>query len=451
MPSIPSLFLLGLPLMSARSIPDLEALEDDVVAQWEEGLKALPGESLKAAVEGHLRPKYREGIFKDGHDAIEAVRSDDPELASKLVDWAKSDATVKDYLRKRQSDNTTTSATTISTTSPVIVTDSTTSAVSLTTQTTVLTTSMSQSPPNTQGQSPSSSPNSASSSFPPSLRLDDTSDCSEFPPLFIRPFSITVVIHRVKPALTTAESTESSLTSVSASSTLQASEPITAPTVSASPSTQTGVLVPVEVTTTAQGGSTVVSTTQAFQNTAPTSVVLQITTTNDDGATITTSKNAPAVIITMTNSEGSVLTTASPLSNVAVAPGGSIVASSADMVTTTDSQGDTVVLSRPTPGGVYTTTDSGGEVAIVTYTPGGGVVSQLEIQTTVLPNGQRSTITSFAQVGGATNAPAAGGSASASGSGRPGLQSGAGMPSSWYAAELAIFVGAAIGLAGLIL
>lgn len=100
---------------------------------------------------------------------------------------------------------------------------------------------------------------------------------------------------------------------------------------------------------------------------------------------------------------------------------------------------------------MYTTTDSGGEVAIVTYTPGGGVVSQLQVQTTVLPNGQRSTITSFAEVGGATNAPASGGSASASGTGKPGLQSSAVMPSSWLAAEMAIFVGAAIGLVGLVL
>ncbi|EME88295.1 uncharacterized protein MYCFIDRAFT_86068 [Pseudocercospora fijiensis CIRAD86] len=360
MPSIPSLFLLALPLVSARIIPHLEALEDhDVVAQWEEVLRALPGDSLKAAVEGHLRPKYREGIFEHGRDAIDAVRSHDPELASKLVDLAKSDAIVKDYLRKRQSDNNTTSATTITTTSPVIVTDSTTSAVSFTTQTTVLTTSTTQ--------------------------------------------------------------------------------------VSASPSTQTGVLVPVEITSTAQGGSTLVATTQAFQNTAPTSVVLQITTTNNDGQTVTTSTNAPAAIVTRTDSEGSVVTTASPLSIVAVAPGGSVVASSADMV------GHTVVLSRPTPGGVYTTTDNTGEVAIVTYTPGGGTVSELQVRTTTLPDGQRSTITSFAEVGGATDVPSAGSSPSASATGMPGLQSGAGMPSSRFAAEVAIFVGAAIGLAGLVL
>lgn len=140
----------------------------------------------------------------------------------------------------------------------------------------------------------------------------------------------------------------------------------------------------------------------------------------------------------------------SALSNVAVAPGGSVVDSSADMVTTTDSEGDQVVLTSPTPGGVYTVTDARGEVATITYLVGNGVVSQLELATTTLPNGQRSTITSFAQVGGQDITAAPSGQPASSGA-KPGLQSGAAVLNTYYAAEMAIALGAAIGMAALML
>lgn len=395
--SIRSILLVGLPLITlgiARNQADEADFEADAVAKWEEIIQQLPGESLKAALAGHLKPKYREGVFEHGRDAIDAVRSDDPELASKLVDLAKQDAIVKDHLRRRQNDNST-----ATTTSPVIVTDASTTAVSFTTQTTVVTTTEQR----------------------------------------------------------TSATTIPVVTSVVASSTVSADESITEPTVTAAPSsaenTQTGVLIPVEVTTTNNNGGTVVQTTEAFQNEAPTSVAVTVTTTNEQGQTVTTSSMAPAAVVTSVNEQGSTITTASPLQAVSVASGGRVISSVPSAVTTNDGDGSEVVLSSPTPGGVYTTSDSGGRVVTVTYQPGGGTVSRLRLQTTTLPNGMRSTITSFAEVGQATgdSAPGATGGANPSPSDRPGLQSGAAIPSSWYAAEFAVMVGAAIGVAALVL
>jgi len=74
---------------------------------------------------------------------------------------------------------------------------------------------------------------------------------------------------------------------------------------------------------------------------------------------------------------------------------------------------------------------------------GGGVVSQVRVQTTTLPNGQRSTITSFAEVGLATGSPA---TTAASSTGQPELQSGAAQPSAWYAAGLALMGGMLVGI-----
>jgi hypothetical protein len=123
---------------------------------------------------------------------------------------------------------------------------------------------------------------------------------------------------------------------------------------------------------------------------------------------------------------------------------------------------------RPSAGATYTTRDSGGRIATVTYQPGkisdsnkfkilanipiigGGTVSQVRVQTTTLPNGQRSTITSFAEVGGETGTGSGSQATGATSSGnQPGLQSSATMPSSWYAAAFAMMGGMLIG-AGLL-
>ncbi|CAK1355839.1 unnamed protein product [Cercospora beticola] len=352
-----SIGFLALPLASiahARSLPEVND------ASWEQNLESVSRSSLKAAIESNLQPKYQEGVFGDEHEAIAAVHSEDANLASQLVDLAKQDAAIKDYLRKRQ-DNATVS-TDSATTSSVIVTD-----------------------------------------------LETT--------------------------------TEVETETVQATTTAPTSQ---VPDTSAPATTQTGVLVPITTTATADQ-STVVVTTTAFETTAQTTIAVEQTTTNDEGQTVVTTTEQPATIVTQTDAEGSTIVTTSPVPEVTVAPGGSIVTSAPDSVTTTDSQGDSVVLTRPTSGGVYTATDSGGDVAIVTYQPGGGTVSQVRVRTTTLPNGQRSTITSFAEVGAETGTPEANGGGSSEE--QPGLQSGAVSVSGYFGAGLTLFAGALIGAA----
>lgn len=85
----------------------------------------------------------------------------------------------------------------------------------------------------------------------------------------------------------------------------------------------------------------------------------------------------------------------------------------------------------------------------MTYTPGGGTVSQVRLLTTTLPNGSKSTITSFATVGAPEST--SDGSSSAQSTDDPTLQSGAAVPPTWYSAGIALVLGAAIGVAGIVL
>ena len=118
MPSLRSILLLALPLASTgfAQPADFQALVHDV-----------PSESLRAALD-KLGPKYREGVFEDHHDAMNAVHQDNPVLAVKLAEMARLDSIVNSELRRRQEDNSNSTTTTVA----VIVTDSTTTAVSVT-------------------------------------------------------------------------------------------------------------------------------------------------------------------------------------------------------------------------------------------------------------------------------------------------------------------------------
>jgi hypothetical protein len=99
------------------------------------------------------------------------------------------------------------------------------------------------------------------------------------------------------------------------------------------------------------------------------------------------------------------------------------------------------VLASVTPGAIVTATNAGGGVFVTTYTPVGGTVSSLVLQTTRLPNGQVSTITSFAIVGAET-------ASSPSGSSTPKLQSGAdGFRSRSFAIEAIVLLSGAMGAA----
>jgi hypothetical protein len=172
--------------------------------------------------------------------------------------------------------------------------------------------------------------------------------------------------------------------------------------------------------------------------------VVDVTTTNAQGEEVTSQETVPAALVTTTNAQGDTITTASPLSTAKVA-GGTIVGggNGGTAYTTTDRFGNSVVLSG-TAGQVITTTDARGRTVVMTYTPGGGEVSELILKTTNLPGGGKSTITSYAVVGGNTN----GGNGP---TGSPTLQSGLAAPTARYVGEVAAMVGGAIGVAAVLL
>lgn len=91
--------------------PQKERNDNDVsnVLTLEEVVRLLPEESVKAALRDHLAPKYREGVFEHGRNAIESIRHVDPELATKLVDAAY-EREVREQELKKRADNSTTSS-----------------------------------------------------------------------------------------------------------------------------------------------------------------------------------------------------------------------------------------------------------------------------------------------------------------------------------------------------
>jgi len=212
-------------------------------------------------------------------------------------------------------------------------------------------------------------------------------------------------------------------------------------TTSVQATTETGVIVSVTLTTTDKSGNTVTKKTSAFETTAETSTVVDVTTTNSAGQTVTTKATVPAAIITTTNAAGKTITTASTLHTVQVVNGGHIKSA----YTTTDKFGNTVVLSGTKSGQVITTTDAAGKTVVMTYTPGGGAVSELVQKTITGANGKQSTITSFAVIGGATQGPE-----HTNGKGPPGLQTNLAAPTGRYLGEMAALLGGAIGMAAML-
>lgn len=236
------------------------------------------------------------------------------------------------------------------------------------------------------------------------------------------------------------------------------------------------MLVPITQTTTNDQGQTQVQTTSAFQGSAQTSAVVEVTSTDGSGNQVVTSTTVPAQQVETTNDRGQTITSAQPVSAATVAAGGSIIGGNNNnggnggnnnnnnnggnggngntgSYTTTDRQGNDVVLSGTSSGEVITTTNNRGRTVVLTYTPGGGHVSELVLQTTRLANGQQSTITSFAIVGGTTNtlAGAGVGDSQPKSTGQPGLVSGSGAePTGRCVGGVAAMLGGAVGLAALL-
>jgi len=208
-------------------------------------------------------------------------------------------------------------------------------------------------------------------------------------------------------------------------------------TTTATTSSPAAVVVPVEVSTTNSAGSTIVSTTSAVA-TASVSVTVAVTTTDSKGSTVVSSSTVAAAIVT---SNGVTSTSTVPTFNAATVSTSSVPKT----ISTTDSAGNSVVLTNVHTGATLTATNAKGSTFITTYTPGGGAVQSLVFQTTTLPNGQPTTITSFAAVEAQTAPASSAGSTTTSG---PKLQNGAeSVKSRSFGAEAVALVGGAIGVA----
>jgi len=165
----------------------------------------------------------------------------------------------------------------------------------------------------------------------------------------------------------------------------------------------------------------------------------------------------PALVYSATNAQGQTIAITTPLPTAGPILGGD-GAPNGGLVSTIDQFGNSVVLSGVTNGAVITTTDAVGQTLTTTWhAPAGGAVRSEVLVTTVLPNGQRSIVTSYAfviptgievatQAQLATQTITAAGTSSAT----AGLQTGAAAPSRHFGKELAALIGGAVGVAWLL-
>ena len=133
MPSIRSLLFTSLRL-SAIALAQVNPSESDrannEVQSFAEAADLLPEASLHEVLHENFGKKYQDGIFEDDEEAISALHSDSPSLASKLVDLARHYADKVD-LRKRQNDTAATTTAAAEPTAAVLVTDATTTAAAV--------------------------------------------------------------------------------------------------------------------------------------------------------------------------------------------------------------------------------------------------------------------------------------------------------------------------------
>lgn len=223
-------------------------------------------------------------------------------------------------------------------------------------------------------------------------------------------------------------------------------------------------IVSTATTRTTESTTTVVQTTSTKPSTStPAPVVetvLTLSSTNSAGSatTVTTSAIITAsiskeVTVTTTDSRGSSVTQTTSVPAQVVTSNGqatTVQASTVDpvapkTVSTKDSSGNSVVLTNAVLGATLTATDQRGSTFITTFTPGGGVIESLVLETTQLPGGELTTITSFAIVEQQT---ASATSSGASSTATPKLQNGAdSFKSRGLGIEAVAMMGGALGMA----
>ncbi|UPX14766.1 uncharacterized protein EKO05_0005238 [Ascochyta rabiei] len=347
--------LLALPLLGAAIAEEPSTQTSDASnsiyanAQeaFQELLNVLPEESLQAAL--NSLTKFKAGVFESHRSGVEHVHSNSPALATKLIVAAVQD------LKNRQV------AAPSNGTTPVVP----------------------------SSQAPEQPQSSAQPSAQPSTQQSAQQSTQQSAQPSAQPSTQQSAQQSAQQSSQAPENTQQ-----------QSSEQAPATTANA-PSTPTSrpVLIPVQVTTVNQQGSTVVQTSEVFSEvTASVQVTVTRTTTNQQGSTVavTTQEVRPAVIRTTTDSRGSQVTVTS------------------------------AAMYAPTRGQVLTTTNAEGSTFLTTYTPGGGRVSSVKLVTTTDAEGRPQTRTSITyvdptEVGGSDDN---GSGSGATPTGRPTVQSG---------------------------
>lgn len=340
--------VLALPLFTAAGAAGPKDVADapkTIYASAQEAfqdlLNALPEESLHAALSG--LKDFKNGVFESHHRGVEDIHKENPALATKLIVEAVND------LRKRQAPANGTNSVTDANLNP---------SPSITSSTPTPTPESSAPPADTSSATPSQSPPQSSPSTPDTVVQTQTQT-------------------QIQTQTQTQEQTQTQQTTQTAVTTTTEQRP---------------AIISVENTIT-KDGKTIVQTTEVLSE-ATASVAVTVVQTNQQGSTVTTTENRPAVIKTTTDSAGrTTVTTAA-------------------------------VEYAPTAGQVQTKTDSRGSVVLTTYTPGGGLVSSIRLITTTDSQGRQSTMTTYAFVD-PVQATATSQNSNPSGDNKPSLQTGA--------------------------
>ncbi|KAI9722168.1 MAG: hypothetical protein M1828_004850 [Chrysothrix sp. TS-e1954] len=392
-------------------------------------LKGVPDAALHKALHGHHQA-FRDGVFDHERTAAQVLHEEDPALATKVVEAARHD------LAKRQiSDNSTTTTTSVLPTTTIITSESPSP-----------TTSSESSLPTTSSESPTTSP----VVLPPTTSSSEPTSTSEtpLPTTSSEPTSAPDV-----PNGASSQGSSSGTSSAGTSSASSAGDGVpgssSGGSTTGSPGPSTSVspffsmpLMPAStpLPSSVQAGISSIVAPQGPPSNSPvvssdsTSAVVPVTTSSAETPSSETPRSSPAP------TSAPVTTSTHTMGNV---------------VTTTDQFGNQIMLTGAADGAVITATDVDGRVVTTTYHPEGGAVTSQVLQTSTLPDGSPTTLTSVAVVGvsGPGGATATEGAAeqSGTGTGQAGLVTGnAAVASRKMGKEVVALVGGAVGVAWLL-
>ncbi|KAL9132145.1 MAG: hypothetical protein Q9217_000079 [Psora testacea] len=196
-----------------------------------------------------------------------------------------------------------------------------------------------------------------------------------------------------------------------------------------------------------QDNATVTTTTPPEQQSSSEPATTLVTPVPEGDESSTQTAESPTITTSITNTADAAATTSAPVTTSATAasPSSSRSLAAGEVVTTTNSVGLTIVS---TVGGGATTLSPSDSPS--SNAPRSSITSTL-VRTSIFPNGQQSTITAVTVVagGGPPDTPTgtAGVGTSGTRSEQPSLQTGEAVMTRGFGKEMAVVVGAAVGVA----